>query len=49
MERLDILTKMCDLMLAGGNMSDDWRDSGLILLYVVKGDTCDCGAYRGVM
>ena len=35
-------------MLAGENMPDEWRYSVLVPLYKGKGDTRDCGAYRGV-
>ena len=43
-----VLTEICNRVLAGENMPDEWRYSVLVPLYKGKGDTRDCGAYRGV-
>ena len=45
---VEVLTEICNRLLAGGNMPDEWRDSVLVPLYKGKGDARDCGAYRSV-
>ena len=45
---VEVLTEICNRLLAGEGMPDEWRDSVLVPLYKGKGDARDCGAYRGV-
>ena len=45
---LEALTHICNVVLNGGSMPLDWRDSVLVPLYKGKGDVRECGSYRGV-
>ena len=44
----EVLTEICNRVLAGECIPDDWKESVLVPLYKGKGDMRDCGAYRGV-
>jgi hypothetical protein len=43
-----VMTELCNRVLAGEGMPEEWRDSVLVPLYKGKGDARECGAYRGV-
>jgi hypothetical protein len=45
---VEVMAEICNRVLAGESMPEDWRDSVLVPLYKGKGDARDCGAYRGV-
>ena len=42
------LTEICNRLLAGECIPDDWKESMLVPLYKRKGAMRDCGAYRRV-
>jgi hypothetical protein len=44
----EVMTEICNRVLAGGNMPEDWRDSLLVPLCRGKGNVTDCGAHRGM-
>ena len=45
---VEVITEICNRVLDGICIPDDWRYSVLVPLYKGKGDVRDCGAYRGV-
>jgi hypothetical protein len=45
---VEVMAELCNRVLAGESMPEEWRDSVLVPLYKGKGDARDCGAYRGV-
>jgi len=45
---IEVLTKIANNMLNGGNMPEEWRNSILVPIYKGKGDVKQCGSYRGV-
>ena len=45
---VEVITEICNRVLDGVCIPDDWRYSVLVPLYKGKGDVRDCGAYRGV-
>jgi len=45
---VEVMVKLCNRVLAGESMPEEWRDCVLVPLYKEKGDARDCGAYRGV-
>jgi predicted GNAT family acetyltransferase len=45
---VEVLTKICNDMLDGGEMPEEWRNSTLVPLYKGKGNVKECGSYRGV-
>ena len=42
------LTKLMNKFLKGEKMPDEWRKSGSIPIYKGKGDSKECGNYRGI-
>ena len=40
------LTSLCNLIVAQGRISDDWRSSILLLVFKGKRDPMECGSYR---
>ena len=44
----EVLTEICNQLLAGECIPDDWKENVLVPLYKGKGDMRDYGAYRGV-
>ena len=45
---VQVVTELCNRVLDGGKMPTDWNESVLIPIYKGKGDTRECGSYRGV-
>ena len=45
---IGVMTELCNRMLDGEDMPEDWRSSILVPLYKGKGDVRECGSYRGV-
>ena len=45
---VEVLTSICNSILHGENMPQDWKDSLMVPLYKGKGDARECGSYRGV-
>jgi len=40
------LTHLCNLIVAQGRISDDWKSSILLPVFNMKGDLMECGFYR---
>ena len=45
---VEAMTSICNSILNGESMPQDWMDSLLVPLYKGKGDARECGSYRGV-
>jgi hypothetical protein len=45
---VEAMTGVCNGILQGEKMPQDWMDSLLVPLYKGKGDARECGSYRGV-
>ena len=45
---VEALTSICNGILHGESMPQDWMDSLLVPLYKGKDDARECGSYRGV-
>ena len=45
---IGLLTKLMNNLLKGDRMPDEWRKSVLIPIYKGKGDSKECGNYRGI-
>ena len=45
---IGFLTKLMNSLLKGERMPDEWRKSVLIPIYKDKGDSKECGNYRGI-
>src|SRR5215467_7298901 len=45
---IEALASICNSILHGENMPQDWKDRLLVPLYKGKGDARECGSYRGV-
>ena len=45
---IEWLTKLMNKLLKGEKMPDEWRKSVLIPIYKGKGDSKECGNYRGI-
>ena len=43
-----LLRRLCNRMLAGERMSDEWRKSILIPIFKNRGDVQNCSNYRGI-
>ena len=43
-----VMTKICNCVLEGEDIPEDWKCSVLVPLYKGKGDVRECGSYRGV-
>ena len=43
-----ILKKLCQRVLDGKGMPEEWKTSVVVPIFKGKGDVMDCGAYRGV-
>ena len=43
-----VMTKLCQRVLDGKGMSEEWKTSVVVPIFKGKGDVMDCGAYRGV-
>ena len=42
------MVKLCQRVLDGGGMLEEWKTSVAVLIFKGKGDVMSCGAYRGV-
>ena len=45
---VEVMRDICNKVLRGSSMPEDWTNSLLVPLYKGKGDTRDCGSYRGI-
>lgn len=45
---VEVITRICNEVLDGKKMPEDWLSSVLVPLYKGKGDVRECGSYRGV-
>ena len=43
-----VLLDICNGIVSGQDMPDDWKESLLVPLYKGKGDVRECGSYRGI-
>ena len=43
-----VLKKLCQRVLEGKGMPEEWKTSVVVPIFKGKGDVMDCGAYRGV-
>ena len=43
-----VIKKLCQRVLDGKGMSEEWKTSAVVSVFEGKGDAMDCGAYRGV-
>ena len=43
-----VLEKLCQRVLDGKGMPEEWKTSVVVPIYKGKGDVIDCRAYRGV-
>ena len=43
-----VMTDVCNKILSGSCVPEDWTNSILVPLYKGKGDPKDCGSYRGI-
>ena len=43
---VELLTSMCNLIVAQGRIPDDWKSSILLPVFKGKGDPMECGSYR---
>ena len=45
---VEVLKKLCQRVLDGKGMPEEWKTSVVVPIFKGKGDVMDCGAYRGV-
>ena len=45
---IDVMVELCESVLVGGGMPDEWALSVVVPIFKGKGDARSCGAYRGV-
>ena len=45
---IDVMVELCQSMLDGRGMPDEWALSVVVPIFKGKGDAMNCGAYRGV-
>ena len=43
-----VMMKLCQRVLDGRGMPDEWKTSVVVLIFKGKGDVMSCGSYRGV-
>ena len=43
-----VMKKLCQRVLDGKGMPEEWKTSIVVPIFKGKGDVMDCGAYRGV-
>ena len=43
-----VMKKLCQRVLDGEGMPEEWKTSVVVPIFKGKGDVMDCGAYRGV-
>ena len=43
-----VLKKLCQRVVDGKGMPEEWKTSAVVPIFKGKGDVMDCGAYRGV-
>ena len=45
---IDVMMELCQRVLDGKGMPDEWKTSVVVPIFKGKGDVMSCGAYRGV-
>jgi len=45
---VDVMKDICNRVLNGDSIPEDWKNSILVPLYKGKGDPKECGSYRGI-
>ena len=45
---IDVMIKLCQRVLDGKEMPEDWKTSVIVPIYKGKGNVANCSAYRGV-
>ena len=45
---IDVMVELCQSVLDGRGMPNDWALSVVVPIFKGKGDTINCGVYRGV-
>ena len=45
---IDVMMKLCQRVMDGEGMPDEWKTSVIVPIYKGKGDALNCGSYRGV-
>ena len=45
---IDVMVELCQSVLDGRGMPDEWALSVVVPIFKGKGDAMNCGAYRGV-
>ena len=45
---IDVMMKLCQQVMDGRGMPEEWRTSVVVPIYKGKGDVMSCGSYRGV-
>ena len=45
---VELLTSLCNLIVAQGRIPDGWKSSILLQVYKGKGDPMECGSYRAI-
>ena len=43
-----VMTELCQRVLDGRRMPDEWKTSVIVRIFKEKGDVMSCGSYRGV-
>ena len=43
-----VIKKLCQRVLEGKGISEEWKTSVVVPIFEGKGDVIDCGTYRGV-
>ena len=46
--RVEVMMELCQLVLDGRGMPDEWKASVIVPIFKGKGDVMSCGSYRGV-
>ena len=45
---VEVLMELCQRVLDGRGMSDEWKTSVIVPIFKGEGDVMSCGSYRGV-
>ena len=46
--RVKLMMELCQRVLDGRGMSDEWKTSVIVSIFKEQGDVMSCGSYRGV-
>ena len=46
---IDVMVELCQSVLDGRGMPDEWALSVVVPIFKGKGDAMNCGAYRGCL